>query len=83
MKFSDLIQSKDGSLSLTKLAASTFHLSLAGWVSWSTYAKGFDVAIWTLYATFAVGHAAYDKTAAMVSNFKTKQAEGQGNATTS
>jgi hypothetical protein len=75
MKLVDLVQSKDGSLSLTKLAASTFHLTLAGWVSWSTYAEGFDVAIWTLYASFAVGHAAYDKTAAMVSSFKNKQAE--------
>ena len=73
MKLTDLVQSKDGSLSLTKLAASTFHFSMAVWVSWSTYTKGFDVAIWTLYASFAVGHAAYDKTAAMVNSFKDKQ----------
>lgn len=76
MKLSDLVQSKDGSLSLTKLAASTFHFSMAAWVSWSTYSKGFDVAIWTLYASFAVGHAAYDKSAAMVSAFKSKQLGG-------
>lgn len=75
MKLSDLIQSKDGSLSLTKLAASTFHFSLAVWVSWSTYHKGFDTAIWLLYASFAVGHAAYDKSAAMLNQYKNKQLE--------
>jgi hypothetical protein len=75
MKLADLVQSRDGSLSLTKMAASTFHFTLALWVSWSTYHKGFDVAIWTLYASFAVGHAAFDKSAAMLSDYKTKQLE--------
>lgn len=76
MKITDLVTSKDGSLSLTKLAASTFHALLAGWVSWTTYTKGFDLSIWGLYAACAVGHAGYDKTMAVVSSFKNKQLEG-------
>lgn len=73
MKIADLVESKDGSLSLTKLAASTFHLLLAVWVSWTTYDKGFDAAIWTLYGSFAVGHAAFDKSSALVKDFKDRQ----------
>lgn len=73
MKLTDLITSKDGSLSLTKLAASTFHFLLAVWVSWSTHDKGFDTNIWLLYGAFAVGHAGYDKTMAVVKDFKDRQ----------
>lgn len=75
MNLSDLITSKDGSLSLTKLAASTFHLLLAVWVSWNTYQKGFDTGIWALYGAFAVGHAGYDKTMAIVKDFKDRKLE--------
>ena len=77
MKITDLIQSKDGSLSLTKLAASTFHLLLAGWVSWHTYQKGFQLDVWGLYGAFAVGHAGYDKTMAVVKDFKDRKLEKQ------
>lgn len=73
MNIASLVLSKDGSVSLTKLAACTFHASLAFWVGWTTYGKGFDSSIWMLYGSFAVGHAAYDKTTAMVSAFKNKQ----------
>ena len=73
MKVLNLITSKDGSLSLTKLAACTFHLTLAVWVSWTTYTKGFNLEIWVLYGGFAVGHATYDKTMATVSAFKNRQ----------
>lgn len=75
MKVTDLVTSKDGSLSLTKLAASTFHFLLAAWVSWTTYTKGFDTEIWTLYGLFAVGHAGYDKTMAVVKDFKDRKLE--------
>lgn len=75
MKLSDIVTSKDGSLSLTKLAAATFHFSLACWVSWSTYTKGFDINIWLLYGGFAVGHAGYDKTMAVVKDFKDRKLE--------
>lgn len=73
MNIKDLIASKDGSLSLTKLAASTCHFSLACWVSWTTYTKGFDTNIWTLYLAAALGHASFDKTSALVKDFKDKQ----------
>ena len=67
----DLIRSRDGSMSLTKLAASTFHLSLAATVAWVTYLnRAFNVEMWLLYAGFAVGHATYDKTMATVKAFK-------------
>lgn len=67
----DLVRSRDGSMSLTKLAASTFHLSLATTVVWITYlTRTFDVEMWLLYAGFAVGHATYDKTMATVKAFK-------------
>lgn len=75
MSITDLVRSKDGSLSLTKLAASTFHFLMAVWVSWTTYTKGFDTNIWALYGAFAVGHAGYDKTMAVVKDFKDKQLE--------
>jgi hypothetical protein len=74
MKLGDLIQSKDGSLSMTKLAASTFHFLLAVFVSIETYKFGFDITIWGLYGAFAVGHAGYDKTMAVVKDFKDKAA---------
>jgi hypothetical protein len=73
MKIFDLVTSKDGSLSLTKLAASTFHFALAVWVSVTTYKVGFDLAIWAMYGGFAVGHAGYDKTMAVVANFQNKK----------
>lgn len=75
MKLSDLYISKDGSVSLTKLAASTFHAQLAFFVARDTVLNGFNTAVWMLYASFAVGHAAYDKTMAAVKDFKTRQME--------
>lgn len=70
----DLIRSRDGSMSLTKLAASTFHLSLATTVAYLTYkSQKFDENMWLLYSLFAVGHATYDKTMAVVKDFKDKK----------
>ena len=76
MRVPSLIASKDGSMSLTKLAAATFHANLAFWVAWTTYKDGFDIAIWGLYGSFAVLHATYDKTTAMVNAFKNKKLDG-------
>jgi len=73
----DLIRAKDGSMSLTKLAASTFHFNLAVWVSWHTYTQGFDIEVWMLYGGFAVAHASYDKTMAVVAAFKNKKLDAQ------
>ena len=74
----DLIRSKDGSMSLTKLAASVFHLLLAVTAGWLTYRAGtFDVTMWGLYAAVAVGHAGYDKTLANVRALVDKRLDRQ------
>jgi len=73
----DLITSKDGSVSLTKLSASTFHFLLASFVSIHTWNHGFDVDVWLVYGGFAVGHAGYDKTIAVVKDLKDRQLEKQ------
>jgi hypothetical protein len=77
MKITDLVQSKDGSLSLTKLAASTAHLNLAVAFAWITYTRGFVGELWMVYGAFAVGHATADKVMATVSAFKNKQLDGK------
>jgi hypothetical protein len=71
----DLVRSRDGSMSLTKLAAATFHAQLAAFVCWITYkSQSFDQAMWLLYASFAVGHATYDKTMATLKSLKDPKA---------
>ena len=70
----DLIRSRDGSMSLTKLSATTFHLLLAITVAWITWiSRTFNEAMWGLYAAAAVGHAVIDKTGSQISNFKNKK----------
>lgn len=71
----DLIRSRDGSMSLTKLAASTAHLNMALAFAWVTYGHGFVWEMWVIYGGYALGHAAYDKTMAVVNQYKTKLAE--------
>ena len=75
MKFIlSLIASKDGSLSLTKLAAACFHFALFCTAVWLTWLKSEWISeMWTLYAMVAVGHASYDKTLARVSAIKERQ----------
>lgn len=69
-----LVASKDGSLSLTKLAAACFHFAIFTTACWLTYKTGeWKNEMWTLYAMAAVGHAAFDKTAAQVKAVKDKQ----------
>lgn len=72
-----LITSKDGSYSLTKLAAATFHCLLALGVVAHTYTNNFtfDIEVWLVYGGFAVGHASYDKTMAVVNSLKTRKME--------
>lgn len=84
----DLIRSRDGSLSLTKLAATTFHLSMAVACVSITAARLvrfietlnapidspiFEIGMWTLWAGVAVGHAVVDKAGAQVAAYKDKQ----------
>ena len=79
----DLIRSRDGSMSLTKLSASTFHALLATTVAWLTYkTQKFNEAMWMLYSALAVGHATYDKTMATIKDFKDKKLEASTPGTT-
>lgn len=71
----DLIRSRDGSMSLTKLAAATCHLLMAVGFGWITATKGFIAELWLTYGGFAIGHATADKIAAQVKAFKDKQLE--------
>lgn len=72
----DLVRSRDGSLSLTKLAATTFHLLMALTVGLVTWVKqDFVEGMWLLYAAVAVGHAVVDKAGAQIATFKEKQLE--------
>lgn len=70
----DIVKSRDGSLSQTKLAAACFHFLIFLTVAYITWAKQeFQVDMWMLYATVAVGHSAYDKTLANIKDFKDKK----------
>lgn len=69
-----IVTSKDGSLSLTKLAAACFHLALFTTACWLTWKKAEWLSeMWFLYAAVAVGHASYDKTLANVRAFKERK----------
>lgn len=70
----DLIRGADGMISLTKLAAATFHLLLAvtvGYITWQS--QEFNSEMWWMYSTFAVGHAVIDRTSARIAEFKSKK----------
>jgi len=70
----DLIRSRDGSMSQTKLAAACFHFALFVTVCFVTWIKkDFVESMWALYAAAAVGHAAYDKTMATVKDSSDKK----------
>lgn len=73
-----IVRSKDGSISLTKLGAATFHATLAfqvNWIQWHAAPGTFLIDMWLLYASFAVGHASLDKGIAVVKDFKDKTLE--------
>jgi hypothetical protein len=69
----DLIRSRDGSMSLTKLAASTAHLLMALGFAVITWRDGFIAELWLIYGGFAISHAVVDKTAAQVKAFKERK----------
>lgn len=68
--FKDLTQSQDGSYSLTKIAASTAHVLMAGLFAKLSLEHGFLPELWTLYGGVSIGHAVIDKTVAQFKNFK-------------
>lgn len=65
----DLIRSRDGSMSLTKLAASTAHLLAAILFLRLQWNSPFDPQLWGIYLGVTVLHATYDKTTAMLKNY--------------
>lgn len=66
----DLIRGRDGSMSLTKLAASTAHALMAVGFGLVTVRQGFIPELWFIYGGYAIGHAIADKTASQVKDFK-------------
>lgn len=75
MKLRDLIASKDGSLSLTKLSAATAHFLMACCFLRLQVlgVNPFDKELWLLYGAFAIGHAAYDKTTRIVQSVRERR----------
>jgi hypothetical protein len=76
MNVLQFVSSRDGSLSMTKLAGCTFHLLLALTVAWVTWrAQDFRIDMWTFYAAAALGHVGFDKSMAVMQDLKTKRLE--------
>ncbi|WP_421883324.1 hypothetical protein [Methylibium sp.] len=75
MSPADLIRSRDGSMSLTKLAAATAHLLMAGsFLRLQVLGElPFNETLWLVYGGFSIAHAAYDKTTSMVKDFKDRK----------
>lgn len=69
----DLVRStRDGTLSMPKLAATLFHAAMFVTVCWVTWLKrDFVESMWLLYAGAAVGHQVVDKGSAMI--YETKR----------
>jgi hypothetical protein len=74
----DLIRAKDGSMSLTKLAAATAHGLMAAGFGLVTWQKGFISELWLIYGGYALGHAVLDKAGAQVADFKNKKLDVEG-----
>jgi len=69
----DLVRSRDGSMSLTKLSAATAHALAAILFVRLQWSSPFNETLWMLYMGVAIGHAITDKTAAQVKDFKDKK----------
>lgn len=54
--------SRDGSVSLSRLAAVTAHFLAAIFFVYHNLQTGYNEALWIIYLGFATGHAVYDKT---------------------
>lgn len=78
----DLIRGRDGTMSLTKLAASTAHALMAAGFAHLTWTKGFISEMWITYGTFAIFHAVADKTGSQIAAFKTHKLDVETPGTT-
>jgi len=70
VRLAEIVTSPDGSLSLTKLAASTAHALMAGNFAYLSWRHGFNAELWIIYGSFAIGHATVDKTVQVVKSYK-------------
>jgi hypothetical protein len=74
MNILDLVRSnRDGSMSLTKLAATMAHILMAVGFAKITWQTGFNAELWLIYGGYALGHAMFDKASAQVQAYKDKQ----------
>lgn len=73
----ELVESKDGSLSLTKLAATTAHANAAWLFVYLALKYGYNEALWITYLGATIFHATYDKTSAIVKAMKEKANSAQ------
>jgi hypothetical protein len=80
----DLIRSRDGSMSLTKLAASTAHLFMAAsFFRMQVLGNAeFDEGLWLIYGGFAIAHAVADKAGAQIKEFKDRKLDAASTAPT-
>ena len=62
----DLVNSKDGTISLTRLAALTAHFNAAWAFIYLTIKSGYNGELWCIYLGAAIFHAGYDKTLMMI-----------------
>lgn len=69
----DLIAAKDGSISLTRTAAAFAHVSLFFSFIFYVATQPFNMELWIIYPSATIFHATWDKTAAMVKDFKEKK----------
>jgi hypothetical protein len=74
-----LITARDGTVSLTKLAAATAHfLMAAAFLRLQVLGDApFNEMLWIVYGGFSIAHAAYDKTAAMVKDVREKRIDAE------
>lgn len=71
----DLIRSKDGSISLTKLAATTAHAIVAVMFVRQQWNGAFNESQWLIYLSVTVLHAMGDKGMAIVKDLKTPKGQ--------
>ena len=72
-KLRTLIETPDGTLSLTKLAALAAHVSMWAAFNWITYHAGFLWDLWIIYGSISIFHAIVDKSGNQFKDFKEKQ----------
>lgn len=62
MKFlDDILKSRDGSYSLTKVAAATSHFNAAWLFVYLTLTRGYIDTLWGFYLGLTIAHQGYDK----------------------